>query len=451
MEFGINVDSLQNIVTRVAGEEKKQKQQEKEKYKTKIVEYTFFVQNEIEVSEKLNNIHTMDLYYNRLYRFLTIKKYDFVKICETNKQILEKMNLSLDLNKKIVLLKYVKKIDFCCDIDKMLPFIDSFLYNNHVNNKNIFHSEPRGKFIFWDFIRQYELLLNDLSFLSDKQILFLDFSSKNLLYDRQTTIFFNNFEKCLLQKTYNISQTDLEQHGDLHKLSKYIEIENYIDKFINIIESIEYYGNKHFDLYFSKQLIKYKNFHIVYQNLDTIMDDYLNNLYFLKNFSDKFKNDNKIKWKLQIKSKIEENVKYFNIDVSKLNWKLYLILLLEKNQKAVWEIFSANSLFLNITYHMMKIFAIKDKSSVIHGYFKFLFKNMDINCSSFNNNNNNNDNISISTCRDNYDKYRGSFQNTIKSNDCDIHADFLSLSCVTVEQQQELYDLLSQTEIIEQF
>jgi hypothetical protein len=439
MEFGINIDSLQKTI-KMAEKDIIKKYNEREKYTSKIVEYTFFVQNEIEVSEKINTLQSEE-YPEGAYRFLTIKKYDFVKICESNKEILEKMNIDLDFsknanNKKIVLLKYKKDIRIGIDNDKMTPFIDLFFYHNHINNTSLFIEKPRASFIFWDFIHGYETLTYDLSYLSNKDVMFLDFSAKNLLYNKKYSVFFNKFDKCLIRQYFNVTVSNLSQHGDLQQLSKYIEIETYIDKFIKIIESIEYYGNKHFDLYFSKQLIKYKNFHIVYQNLDAIIDDYLNNLYFLKNFSDKFKNDNKIKWKAIIKSKIEENVNYFNIDTKNLNWKLYLLLLLENTNKTVWETFSLNSLFLNITYYMLKIFHIQDKSSVVHRYFKFLFTNMNIDCSSFNNNNND---ISISICRENYDKYRDSFENT---KDFDNLANFFCLSHVTIEQQEELYVFL---------
>jgi len=442
MKFGINVESLQKIVERELKETNEFKPlKETEKYNSKIVEYTFFIQNEIEVSEKLNNIDTM-YQFNCAYHFLTIKKYNFIKICESNKQILEKMNINMDLStnnsKKFVLLKYKKDIRIGIDNDKMSPFIDLFFYHNHINNTSLFKEKPRASFIFWDFIHGYETLIDDLLYLSKKDVIFLDFSAKNLLYNKKYSVFFNKFDKCLIRQYFNVTLSDLREGGDLQQLSKYIEIETYIDKFIKIIESIEYYGNKHFDLYFSKQLIKCKNFHSIYQDLDTIIDDYLNNLHFLKNFSDKFKNDNKIKWKATIKSKIEENVKYFNIDTKKLNWKLYLLLLLENTNKTLWETFSLNSLFLNITYYMMKIFHIQDKSSVVHKYFKFLFTNMNIDCSSFNNNNNNNIS-SISICRENYDKYRDSFQDKI---DFDNLANFFSLSHVTIEQQEELYVFL---------
>jgi hypothetical protein len=134
---------------------------------------------------------------------------------------------------------------------------------------------------------------------------------------------------------------------------------------------------------------------------------------------------------------MEENIKYFNIDTKKLNWKLYLILMLEKYDKTVWETFSLNSLFLNITYYMIKIFDIKEKSSIVNRFFKYLFTNMNIDSTSFNNNNNNSSSISI--CRENYDKYRDSFQDKI---DFDNLANFFSLSHVTIEQQEELYVFL---------
>jgi urease accessory protein UreE len=453
MNFGINVDSLQNLV-KMGKKDIIKKLNEREKYVSKIVEYNFFVQNEIEVSEKLNALQSEKFLYPGAYRFLTIKKYDFVKICESNKQILEKMNIHVDLsknanNKKIVLLKYKKDVNIGIDLnnDKMTSFVDYFFYHNHVNNTSLFIEKPRASFIFCDFIHGYKTIIHDLLYLSNKDVIFLDFSSKNLLYNKKYSVFFNKFDKCLIRQHFNVAVTDLREGGDLQQLSKYIEIETYIGKFIKIIESIEYYGNKHFDLYFSKHLIKTRNFHIVYQNLDSILDDYLNNLYFLKNFSDKFKNDNKIKWKESIKRKIEENVRFFNIDVKNLNWKLYLLLLLENTNRTLWETFSLNSLFLNITYYMIKIFDIQDKLSVVHRYFKFLFTNTNIDCTRFtsNNNNNNNNNISISICLDNYDKYSDSLQD---KKDFDNLAEFFCLSHVTIEQQEELYVFLLKNSVL---
>ena len=137
--------------------------------------------------------------------------------------------------------------------------------------------------------------------------------------------------------------------------------------------------------------------------MDSIIDEYVDNLYFYNFFSDKFKINNKIKWKIQIKSKIEENIRFLNTDIEKLNWELYLFLILVKVDKTVWETFALNSLFLYIAYYMIKIFDIKDTSCVLHRFFKFLFANIDINCTNFNNNDNN---INIITCRNNYENFK---------------------------------------------
>jgi hypothetical protein len=231
-----------------------------------------------------------------------------------------------------------------------------------------------------------------------------------------------------LRDEINFSKTDL---------SVYENIEKYINKFIKIIESIQFFGNKHFDIFFSKELIKSKNFHETFKNLDNIIDDYVNNLYFCKFFSDKFKINNKIKWKIQIKSKIEENVKYLNKDIENLNWEQYLFFILVKVDKTVWETFALNSLFLYIAYYMIKIFDINDTSCVLYRYFKFLFANIDINCTNFNNDNNDNN---IITCRNNYEKFYNSIEYEKDYNKSFI---FNSLSHVTIEQQKNLYELLA--------
>jgi hypothetical protein len=87
----------------------------------------------------------------------------------------------------------------------------------------------------------------------------------------------------------------------------------------------------------------------------------------------------------------------------------------------------------------MKIFHIQDKSTVVHRYFKFLFANMNVDCTSFNNDNDMTSMTSISICRENYDKYRDSFQ---YQKDYDNLAIFFGLSHVNIEQQQELYIFL---------
>jgi hypothetical protein len=430
MEFGINVDSLQKIKKI---EKKNCNTNNSEPYNIKIKKYNFFVKNEIEISKQLSSVNLRNV-SNIAYRFLTVKKYDFIKICETNKEILENLHISQDLqdNNKIVLLKYKNH-------ENMTKFIHTF-FKSYVDNNCIYSEKPRAAYIFWDFIHTYETLCDDFIYLASKNIIFVDFSSKNLLYDNKHYLYFNEFEKCLIHYKFNITEKDLSEDGYLQQINKYTEINKYVDKFIEIINSIEYYGNKHFDLYFSKQLIENKHFYKTFQNIDTIIENYLDNLCFLKNFSEKFKNDNKTKWKTLLKKKIQENIAFLNIPVENLNWKLYVLMTLESYNDTVWESFSLNSLFLNISYHMIKKFNINDKSSLIHKFLKCIFMNMDVSCSSFNNNTiNSNNNIIL--CRENYDI----FFNSIDKNY------FNDLYDINYDQQDELYSFLSQNNVIEQF
>lgn len=434
-DFGINIDYLQAVIK---SEEKIEKNAKKlEKYSSKLVEYDFFIQNELEVSKKLNE-HDDNISYHGSHRFLIVQKYDFIKICEANSHLLEKMNIQMDNHKKLILLKYKK------EIETMIPIVEAFF------SHSIFPENARKSHIFWDLIRVNEDLFDDLLYLDQKNIQFLDFSSKNLVFNGDFSIYFTNFEKCFIKKNFNIFNNEFDasrnellelqnyyaSNNNLQTITKYVEIEKYVDKFIQIIQNVDYFGNKHFDLYFSKQLIKHKNFHIVFQNLDHIIDSYLNQLYFLQFFSDKFKKDIRIQWKIKIKTNIEQNISFLNISTEKVSWKLYLFLLLERKTDFTWEIFSLNSLFINVTYYMLKIFAIQDKTSVVHRYFKYLFTNMDINSCSFYNNSNQ---VGIKKCMKHYNKFRDTFE---KLKDFNDFSGFYCLSHVTVEMQEELHDFL---------
>ena len=241
--YGINIDYLQNIIRNEQHTSK-----ETDKYISKLVEYNFFTQNEIEVSKILNE-DMKKLSYNGVYRFLTAQKWDFVKICESNKQILEKINIQMENHKQFMLLKYKK------EINQKHPFIHSFFYNNHINNTSIFPENPRTSHIFWDLIRINEDLFDDLLYLNEKKIQFLDFSSKNLVFIDQISIYFNNFEKCLIKETLHFLNNALDNgvndeiielqnyyssNNSLQTIAKYVEIEKYINKFIKIVQSVHY-------------------------------------------------------------------------------------------------------------------------------------------------------------------------------------------------------------------
>jgi hypothetical protein len=411
MEFGINVDSLRK--SNELRETKIKKTNENDNYNIKMVEYTFFIQNEIEISKIINSFDaTHDGTVG--HRFLTVKKWELVNICENDQKIIN--------NKKIALLKY-KKHDESMDL-----FINSFFQNRlHKNNNHGISSIKNASYIFWDLIHNYENFLDDFSYLSNKNIFFIDFSSRKMLYNRDHGIFYRGLDKCFLRTNLSIDQNN---NKTLHK-------------FIKIMETIHTFENKHFDLFFSKKLIKSKNFYETFKDLDNIIDEYLYNLYFY-HFSDKIK-INAIKLKSQIKSEIEENVRFLNTTVENVNWESYLLNMLINVKKSGWELFSLNSLFIYISYHMIRIFTVNDVSCVLHRFFHFLFQDMDISCTKFNNNNDNNNNdnnrFDIIKCRNNYDKFCNSIEYIKDYNNLLV---FNDLFHVTIEQQQELYNFLIQ-------
>ena len=233
-----------------------------------------------------------------------------------------------------------------------------------------------NKPLFWNLIHTYEHFFKNILFLSENNIRLLDFSSKNLLYSSEDScIYMKNFEKCYKNSKISDFYHDYEKE------------ESNINEFIKILDKIEYFGNKHFDLYFAKQIISNKDLFVILNNLDRIIDEYLNNLYFLKFFSEKVKKELVLKWKKNIKNNPvfnknqnqnqKQNISYI---ISSNNWKLYLCLFLKysHSQTTIWETFSVNSLFLNISISFLKFFDIDGKNSILHKYIQFLLKSLDI-------------------------------------------------------------------------
>ena len=336
METGINVDSLESYIKNY----EKKDLVKKEQLISKIVEYNFFIQNEIEISRIIDkNIP----YYKKygFFRFFTVQDYNIVKLGRTNENSSEKL-----VDKKYLLLKY-KDIS-----DSNDNIIDFFI--NEDNNKL-----P----LIWNLFNFYEYFLKNISFLSENNILITDFSVKNLLYDsKNSCIYLRNFEKCCIK-------------------SKLFENWNGVNQFISILETIEYFGNKHFDLYFAKQILIKKDLMIILNNLNIIIEDYINNLYYMRFFPENIKNEITVKWKKHIKNYLIFEKSQINSEIIESNnWKSYLHIFLENShiKTNIWETFSMNSLFLNISISFLKFLDIEQKNSILHQYVQFLFNNLDI-------------------------------------------------------------------------
>ncbi len=347
MEYGINVNSIQKIINFNL----KTKKETKTKIKTKIVENNFFIEKEIENSKLIEkNIQFNEKY--GFFRYLTVIKHSPIKMYESYE---DDYNNIFDLNnngKKYLILEYKEHLN---KDDNHLIY--SFIYEE--NN-----------YIFWRLIDIYELLLKNINFSTKNNIRWIDFSYDNLYYNfKDYCIYLNNFERF-----YNkVDLCKIHDNFDLYESS--------LNEFIKIMENIDYFGNKHFDLYFIKNLITKKDVFIIFNNLEVIIEDYINNLYFLKFFPDKIKKEILNKWTKYIKSMsiFERNTVNSQIIASN-NWQLFLSYFLKysHSKSCIWEMFSINSLFLNISIGFLKFFEVEDKNSILNRYIQFLFTNLDI-------------------------------------------------------------------------
>ena len=88
-----------------------------------------------------------------------------------------------------------------------------------------------------------------------------------------------------------------------------------------------------------------------------------------------------VKWKKHIKNYLIFEKNQINSEIIESNnWKSYLYIFLENShiKTNIWETFSMNSLFLNISISFLKFFDIEQKNSILHQYVQFLFNNLDI-------------------------------------------------------------------------
>lgn len=353
MDTGINVDSL----LRNVNNKRKIYKDKDEKITSKILEYDFFVRNEIEISNIIKENMTF-IEKNGSFRFLTVERYNFIEIYNCNQTYPQFINNFENLqnfdDKKYVILEY-KNTENENNWDKL-----------NYNSLIYFLLNDENMPLFCNITYFYEYFLKNFSFLSKMNIRSLNFSSKNLLYSiKEDCIYLKNFEKCC--------KNDILSEN----------IEN-INKFIKIIEKIDYFGNKHFDLFFIKMIIIKKDLFIILNNLEMLVDEYLNNLYFLNFFSENTKREIITFTKNYIKNMkiFQKNDETVNNIIKENRWKDYLSYYLKDSnshsKSTIWEMFSINSFFLNITFCLLKFIEIEDKNSIIHKYIKFLVNNLNI-------------------------------------------------------------------------
>jgi len=359
MNNDINVDILEKCV------KFKEKQNiSSENFISKIVEKTFLIENEIEICEKINHTFFLSRYYgyngNIYYNLIYESKN--IKLCEANKKILKKIELN-DNSKEYVVLKF-RKFN-----SNYYNFLYSLFSNIDINDNNEYdeYDGVCGHLFFCnDLINMYSNFIENFNFLTLNNFFYIDFSYENMNVDKKKGIIpiLSNFQKCLYINNDEFGNNNYDNPLIIKK----------IFFFKKIVNNMNYFGNKHMLLFIVNYLIKNNcNYNDLINKKFEIIKSYMDNLRFLKLFSQKIKED--------YKNKLEKNFTYY-LEKFKDNTLSFcdnfiMYILLNKDYLVEIELFKFNSLFLNIVIQMIKIFNLKDSPYKISSKFMtYLLKQM---------------------------------------------------------------------------
>jgi len=266
------------------------------KNKTKIVNYCFYAINEVNIANKIKKIP----YYSNYYSIL--EDYDFINISTIREKVIEKVEL-LDETKKYLLFTY----------KSYLSTFDDFL---------IEFKEPK-QFIFY-IISSFSYLLKSLSQLENQNIVFFQFSSKNIVF----------LETCRENPLLNNFQLSLQ----VSKLN-----EEYITK---IIKKTTDYSLKPLEVHVLFYLIENDMNTISYSFIEEIVEVFIKNLSILSFFSQIYRDNYQKYCVYSLKKYINKPKREIIMDI------------LTNYDK--WDIYSISVLYLHIFASICKVFSLKD-------------------------------------------------------------------------------------------
>ena len=275
--------------------ENKKNNKENKIYTTKLVKKCFNSVNEVNISDRIKIIP----YYSNNYAI--IEEYEFINIGQLNEKIIEKLNLTSDI--QYLVFKY--KNDYFVDFN-------DFLFN-FINPKTlIFH-----------IIESFSYLLNSLITLNDNNICFFNLSSKNIVFNLDCG------EKPII-KNYQFSLI-------ISKLN-----ECYIT---NIIKKLDDYTNKPLEVHLLFYLIKNDISTVSFSFIEEICDVFISNLSILNLFSNEFKSSYSILCKESLRKYINRSKTEIITDI------------LQQNEK--WDVYSLSVLYLHILGNISRVFSLK--------------------------------------------------------------------------------------------
>lgn len=269
--------------------------EDKKIYTTKLVKKCFNSINEVNISDRIKKIP----YYSNNY--LIVEDNEFINIGQLNEKLIEKLNLTSNI--EYLIFKYKN--------DKFVNFND-FLFN-FIN----------PKLLIFHIIETFSYLLNSLIKLNDNNICFFNFSSKNIVFNLDCG------EKPILQN-FQLSLI----------ISKLNDI--YIT---NIIEELDDYTNKPLEVHLLFYLIKNDISTVSFSFIEEICDVFISNMSILELFSHEFKSSYATLCKETLRKYINQPKTIIILDI------------LQQNEK--WDVYSLSVLYLHILGNISRVFSLK--------------------------------------------------------------------------------------------
>jgi len=268
------------------------------KYKTKIVDLSFYSKNEAIICDKIKNIP----YYSNNY--LILEDYDFITVNQLNGIVIENLNTNASKNdKKYLVFKYKN--------DKLVTFND-FIFKLIDHKQLFFHS-----------IDSFSYILKGLINLNDINVCFFNLSPENIVY---------NF--------------DCGEKPQIHNFQQSLQIYRLNEIYIsNIIKNISDFTHKPLEVHVLFYLIQNDIYTISQSFIEEVVSVFVNNLSILTLFSDKYKESYKI-------SCVESLKKYINIPKNEI-----ISDILKNTEK--WDIYSLSVLYLHIFGNISRVFSLK--------------------------------------------------------------------------------------------
>jgi hypothetical protein len=265
------------------------------KYKTKIINYSFYSINEANISDIIKNWN----YYSNNYS--VIDDYDYINISQLSEKYIDKLNLNN--NQKYLIFKYKN--------ENYVPFND-FLFNL-INPK---------LFIF-NVIESFSYILKSLIKLNKNNICFFNLSPQNIVFN-----------------------LDCGEKPILHNFQLSLQISHLNMSYItNIINKQEDYTYKPLEVHVLFYLIRNDFQTISYSLIEDISEKFVKNLSILDFFSEKYKESYKNSCILMLK-------KYINRPKNEIIEDI-----LENTDK--WDVFSLSVLYLHIFHNISRVFSLK--------------------------------------------------------------------------------------------